>query len=55
MLDNYLNRKELAEAIGVNVATINKWHKKNLPYIQLGSGRKVYDLEAVKKWLLGEN
>lgn len=53
MLEKYMTRKEIAEYLGVNVATINKWHKKGMPYIQLASNRKLYDKEEVEKWLLG--
>lgn len=53
MLEKYMNRKQLAEYLGVNVATINKWHKIGLPYIQLASNRKLYDHKEVEKWLLG--
>ena len=54
MLDKYMTRKEIAEYLGVNVATINKWLKIGMPYIQLASNRKLYDKEEVEKWLLGK-
>ena len=55
LLDKYMTRKEIAEYLGVNVATINKWLKIGMPYIQLASNRKLYDKEEVEKWLLGKN
>ena len=54
MLKNLLTRKELAEKLNVNISTINRWQRKGLPYVQLVTSRKLYDFEAVEKWLLGE-
>lgn len=53
-MNNLLNRKELAEYFNVNVTTIHVWRKKGMPFIELATGRVMYDLQAVESWLLGK-
>lgn len=45
-------RREVAEALGVHMATVTKWEREGLPIVERGSrGRPSrYDIEAVKAW-----
>lgn len=46
---------ELAKTLGVSTQTIYRWiNDKNMPYIQLPTGRKGYKLEDIEKWLLAD-
>lgn len=46
-------RREVAEALGVHMASVTKWERQGLPIVSRGSrGRpSQYDLEAVRGWL----
>lgn len=53
-MKDLLNRKELAEYLGVNVTTVHVWRTKGMPHIRLVTGRILYDPVEVEKWLLGK-
>lgn len=46
----YLNRKEIAEYLGVAPATINHWTSLGMP-VAIIDGRKLYGKESVSNWL----
>lgn len=46
-----LNRKQLAEAIGVHPRTILNYRKTGLPCIRISPKVTKYDLEEVVQWL----
>ena len=46
----YLNRKEIAEYLGVAPATINHWASLGMP-VAIIDGRKLYGKESVSNWL----
>lgn len=45
-----VNRKEIAEYLGVAPSTVNYWLTLGMPYINL-DGRKLYSKKAVVSWL----
>ena len=47
---HYLNRKEIAEYLGVAPATINHWTSLGMP-VAIIDGRKLYGKESVSNWL----
>lgn len=49
----HATRREVAEALGVHMASVTKWERQGLPIVERGSrGRPSrYDLEAVRAWL----
>ena len=49
----YLNRKEIAEYLGVAPATINHWTSLGMP-VAIIDGRKLYGKESVSNWLKGK-
>lgn len=51
MSDKLVNRKEVAEAIGVKPITIGRWEKKGLPFVRIGMGKPRYDLDQVMQWM----
>lgn len=50
--ENYYSRPELAEILGVDVRTLNRWEqmKKSPPVTKVGN-KKYYRIEAFNKWL----
>lgn len=48
----YMNRKQLAEHFGVHTSTIYRWLTKGCPSHKLATGKVVYNLEEVEKWML---
>lgn len=47
----YINRKKLAESIGVHVNTVRTWEKfYGLPHLSVGHTKR-FNLEEVERWL----
>lgn len=52
-INGYMTRKQLAEYFKVNPATIHRWKcSLGMPYHKLATGRIVYNLEEVERWML---
>lgn len=47
-----LNGKQLCDALGISTTLLYRLIKSGMPYHQLTSSRKYYNIEEVKKWLL---
>lgn len=47
----YVNKKEIAQFIGVSPDTITKWVSMGMPVAVLSDGRKLYGKDSVKNWL----
>ena len=47
----YLTKKQIAEKIGVSVATINNYMKAGLPYYKIGTRIVRFKLDEVEKWI----
>lgn len=45
-----LDKKELAQHLGISVSMVNKLIAKGLPHIKVGSAVR-FELEEVMKWL----
>lgn len=54
-MKDLVNRKQLAEHFNVSYSTIQKWRKRGIPYIQLPTGKVLYNIDEVEAWLLGKN
>ena len=54
VLDDYVNRRTLAEMLGCSPRTIPRYENEpnGLPSLEV-AGRKLYRIESVKKWLEG--
>ena len=52
LLEDYVNRQELAEQLGVSWRTLCRYEEERdgLPSLILG-GRRMYRLESVRAWL----
>lgn len=55
LLDGYLSRDKLCEELGVTARTIRRYQSQpdGLPSTLVG-GRKLYRIEAVRKWLAAQ-
>ena len=52
-LEGLMTRRQLADALGKDSRTIERWEKDGLPVA--GHGRlRLYDVAAVRRWLMGE-
>lgn len=52
-MNNYMSKNELAESLGVSLATINR-KMKEIPHMKMGDNRKhrvLFDTEKVKEYL----
>ena len=52
-MNNYISKNELAESLGVSLATINR-RMKEIPHMKMGDSRKhrvLFDTEKVKEYL----
>ena len=52
-MNNYMSKNELAESLGVSLATINR-RMKEIPHLKMGSHRVhkvLFDPEKVKEYL----
>lgn len=45
-----LDKKELAQHLGISISMVNKLIAKGLPHIKVGSAVR-FELEEVMKWL----
>lgn len=55
LLDDWLNRRELAEELGVSVDTLARWETQRRGPVCVRVGRRVlYRRGAVRDWLLGQ-
>lgn len=43
--------KKMAEVLGVSRETLYRYMKDGLPYIQLSSKKRAFDVEKVNKWI----
>lgn len=52
LLDDYLTRVQLADELGLNPRTIDRWMSKpdGLPYHRLGK-RKLFKRDTIQVWL----
>ena len=48
--ERYLNKREIAEYLGVGVRTVERYHAEGLPRYQL-PGRNLYRASEVDTWL----
>lgn len=48
---NYLTRKQLEEYFEVSRATVTKWEKQGMPFLNLGYRTRRYKLSTVIAWL----
>ena len=52
IMDGWMSRKELADALGVTAGTLAKWQSQRIGPPLVRIGRKViYRREAVQEWL----
>ena len=53
LLRDFMTRPELAEALGVAVRTVERWHvlREGPPRVRMGQ-RVLYRRDAVRQWLL---
>ena len=52
-MNNYMSKNELANSLGVSLATINR-RMKEIPHMKMGDKRKsriLFDTEKVKEYL----
>lgn len=51
-MENFIDSKQLAEALGLKPVTIRRWAKnKEIPYIKVGKRGIRFSLPQVTKWL----
>lgn len=53
-MEELMSAYEVAEKLGISHMTVYNWQKKGLPYKEVRRGIKIfklYELEAVKKWI----
>lgn len=53
-MNRLLNNKEIAEFLGVSLATIYRLREKGLPVIKIADSAR-YDVEEVMKWVREQN
>lgn len=53
VLDGWMTRRELAEALGVTEDTLGRWHTRRIgpPTVKIGR-RALYRREAVREWMV---
>lgn len=49
-----MTRKEIAEFLKVNEATIGRWEKKGMPAMRAHGGEPRYDTEDIINWMKGK-
>lgn len=48
----YLTTKEVAKLLRIGIPTVWLWcEKKNLPHIKIGRKKKLFEEQAVMKWI----
>lgn len=53
VLDGWMTRRELSEALGVTEATLGRWHTQRIGPAAVKIGRRLlYRREAVRQWLI---
>lgn len=55
MRDKLLTKKELARELGLSTKTIERWQKKGLPVVRLGTKYLRYQYDSVIAWLVNGN
>ena len=52
MNKGFINKKELAEYLGLSVFTIDAWvsQRREIPFIKMGK-RVMFDMDDVKSWI----
>ena len=55
MNKGFINKKELAEYLGLSVFTIDAWvsQRREIPFIKMGK-RVMFDLHDVREWIEGK-
>jgi predicted site-specific integrase-resolvase len=46
-----LTKREMCEVLGISIATINRWMKKGMPYVQYSNQRNGYSVPEVNSWI----
>jgi len=46
----FLNKKEMAEILGVSIQTIDRWQNLGLPFIKIPGAAPKYEKETVLEW-----